>query len=97
MPPAIETAPMPRECPDDGTFPYDGGPRVPVPMPKAAPLGAPPGAGGVDGRPVSLPAAPKKLTYPAYGEQPRERPQRTPFAADRTILIRNDAARPASR
>ena len=93
MPPAAsETAPLPREVPADGTFPYDGGPRPPAPKAVPAPTAAPAGRGKIEGRQVSLPARPKKLTYPAYGEEPRERPQRVPFAADRTLLILNSPA-----
>ena len=80
LPPAQETLPPPAPVPPGGTFPYDGGPRVPMPMPgvEPAPFGVPPR--GVtptvplDGRPVSLQVrsttAPK-WTYPAYGELPR--------------------------
>jgi len=53
--------------PDDQTFPYDGGPRNPAPMPKAEPT---PSAPPVDDHSVSLPAkVAGKLVYPAYGEQ----------------------------
>ncbi len=69
-----------------GTFPYDGGPRSPVPMPN--PEQAPRGIIPIDGRLVSLPteisggttqvgapASPRntvqpRVTYPAYGEEP---------------------------
>jgi hypothetical protein len=66
MPPA-DAGPAPG-----GTYPYDGGPRVPVPMPQMqpAPTNGPgtPATVPSDGRVVSLPAKPAKLTYPAYGE-----------------------------
>jgi hypothetical protein len=67
----LETLPPPMPpAGDDGTFPYDGGPRKPAPMPKAdpAPTGTPTTPLPLDGRAVSLPAKPGKLAYPAYGE-----------------------------
>jgi hypothetical protein len=71
----------------DQTFPYDGGPRQPIPMPKATD-GSPAPSGGapapnvpLDGRTVSVPSQkPAKLTYPAYGDQ-------TP-TQDRTSVVR---------
>lgn len=77
--------------PIDPTFPYDGGPRTPAPMPKADP--APdlkPSAAPLDGRSVSLPSAkaPGKLAYPAYGE-----PMNSPVAPriqDRVIVVKGD-------
>ena len=89
-----EALPVPRPVLEEQTFPYDGGPRqpVPTPMPKVdpaparvpTPLTVPP----QDGRPVSLPApsttVPVKLTYPAYGELPRT----TPFAQDRVVPVK---------
>ena len=68
-------------APEGGeTFPYDGGPRGPVPMPKAEdnPTGVPairpiPAARG-NARVVSLPGPEPttgKWAYPAYGEVPR--------------------------
>jgi hypothetical protein len=55
----------------DGTFPYDGGPDRPVPMPKVEPEGTqlPKQSVPLEGRPVSFPSKPKYV-YPAYGEQP---------------------------
>jgi len=82
-----------RPIPADGTFDYDGGPRLPVPMPKAepAPMNTHPTV-PLDGRPVSLPlrSTPTKYYYPAYGEQPR-----SPVPADRSIPVSVDAARRA--
>jgi hypothetical protein len=52
--------PQPRE-PVPGTFPYDGGPRVPMPMPTPQP--DPSLRKALDARPGSM--------YAAYGEQPR--------------------------
>jgi hypothetical protein len=76
--PDAEALPLPR---DPGTYPYDGGPRAPVPMPRIDNPGdapparlAPPPTVPLDGRPVSLPgpkATPVKYSYPAYGELPR--------------------------
>jgi hypothetical protein len=71
--PSAEALPAPKPLPQpQGTYPYDGGPRVPVPMPKTdpAPMAAPPATVPLEGRSVSLPARPAKLSYPAYGEQP---------------------------
>jgi hypothetical protein len=51
----------------DGTYPYDGGPRVPVPMPH--PDTAPKGKSvEPDGTTVAQIAARPKYMYPAYGE-----------------------------
>jgi hypothetical protein len=75
----------------DPTFPYDGGPRLPVPMPKTNEVGAPPAPTGspapprlpLEGRTVSLPAQQKpQFTYPAYGDKVRDT---TP---DRTTIVR---------
>jgi hypothetical protein len=76
---ADETLPPPRPAPADGTFPYDGGPKNPVPIPKAnsEPASAP--TVPLEGRSVSLPARPAKVTYPAYGETQKQ----TDFARDR--------------
>jgi hypothetical protein len=71
---------LPRQ---PGTFPYDGGPRLPVPMPRIENPGdvpptrlSPTPTVPLDGRPVSLLApqtTPVKYTYPAYGELPRKK------------------------
>ena len=78
--PQTQTLPLPR---DAGTYPYDGGPRAPVPMPRIDnPGDAPPARLSpiptvpLDGRPVSLPApkaTPVKYTFPAYGELSRSK------------------------
>jgi hypothetical protein len=73
------------------TYPYDGGPADPVPMPKAPQTeekkpSAPPMV-PLEGRTVSLPAKPAakpKYTYPAYGEEPG----RTGFAQDRVTVVK---------
>jgi hypothetical protein len=80
------TVPMPSA---DGTYPYDGGPVNPIPLPKKV------GVGTGDGRIVGLPAQQKLTTqvggtgfaYPAYGDANAT----TTFAAGRpsTILIGN--------
>jgi hypothetical protein len=84
----IETAPPPQAIPTDGTFPYDGGPRNPPPMPKAspAPIGAP-GAAVPDGRSVSVPGKPR-YAYPAYGETLKVAPR--PKDRGNVYLIRAD-------
>jgi hypothetical protein len=67
--------PVPRPYPPDGqggTFPYDGGPANPVPLPKNnEPMKLTPG----DGRLVYIPSTPvaafrgsSGFAYPAYGE-----------------------------
>jgi hypothetical protein len=66
-----EALPVPRAAPGDGTYQYDGGPRDPVPMPKAdpAPKGkqdAPPVPGG---RIANLRAKARQIVYRAYGEK----------------------------
>jgi len=70
--PPRETVPPPSGAPDDATYPYDGGPQDPVPMPKGqpAPTGKPPAKGKVaDGPVASLRVAkPSRFAYPAYGE-----------------------------
>jgi len=55
----------------DGTYPYNGGPRSPVPMPKEAPppSAAPPASSApLEGTTVSRVVAKSKYTYLAYGE-----------------------------
>jgi hypothetical protein len=91
--PSLETAPFPGAVPPAGTFPYDGGPRNPPPMPRAEP--APMGAPAVvpsDGRAVSLPLK-AKYSYLAYGETANVAP------ADRTntYLIKANPSRPTGR
>jgi len=80
----------PTPMPNDGTFDYDGGPRAPVPMPKAepVPMNTQPTV-PLEGRPVSLPdRSTPKYTYPAYGEQPRN-----PAPTVRTIPVTTTANR----
>src|SRR5262249_19890098 len=64
----------PAGKPDDKTYPYDGGPNNPVPMPKADPAPNATPQKGVpvpnQGRLVSLPEKQAKYSYAAYGEQP---------------------------
>ena len=60
-----------------GTFPYDGGPSAPVPMPRReaapppqpqpAPMSVPPRLQRED-RMISLPRSTPKYSYPAYGD-----------------------------
>jgi len=83
-------------APGDGTYDYDGGPRIPVPMPMQkvdpAPTKTQPTV-PLDGRPVSLPIQAKpKYSFPAYGEQPRY-----PVEKDETIPVRNDTNRRVQR
>ena len=82
-----------------GTYPYNGGPSNPVPMPQGAQQyqpqqrpapatqPAPQKTVPLEGIPISLPGrtpTAQKYTYPAYGETPG----RTQFAEDRPIVIR---------
>jgi hypothetical protein len=93
--PAPAAAPLPGSPPLNGTFPYDGGPANPVPMPRAepAPTSTPPATVPLEGRVVSLPAKPAKLTYPAYGEQPitRNGPK------DGSLVTKGDSDKKPSR
>lgn len=93
--PAQEKLPQPYTQPmpsADGTYPYDGGPKAPVPLPKDPTIPQyQPGLKVVpasDGRLVSLPGGQQKtatqggFAYPAYGEQM----QATTFASDRSVV-----------
>jgi hypothetical protein len=77
------------------TYPYNGGPQNPVPMPDARPAtpqSAPPRPTvPLEGRAVSLPREQHKYTYPAYGEG------RTSFAEDRVLPVTNPSTQRASR
>jgi hypothetical protein len=77
MPRASGYAPMPPA--QGGTFPYDGGPANPVPMPRPetvpppppgqpAPMGVPPATPKGEDRKISLPGKASKYSYPAYGD-----------------------------
>lgn len=95
MPRADEVQPPPPPAEEDGGFRYNGGPASPVPLPKTEPLpqrGTP--IDPAKGRVVSVPAQPTKFAYPAYGEKTAPA---TGFAQDRTILLKEDAARAARR
>jgi hypothetical protein len=62
------------------TYPYDGGPVVPVPTPQTIPPAVPgvaPTAGSAYNRVVSLPQSGAKYAYPAYGE-PSPAPRSAP-------------------
>jgi hypothetical protein len=79
----------PQVPPQEGIYPYDGGPANPVPLPKVDPL--PQRGNPIDpakGRVVSVPAKPAKFTYQAYGEKPAA--PATVFAQDRTILLKEE-------
>jgi len=85
---AAPQQPMPPLPSGDGTFPYDGGPTIPVPMPRqdAAPAkSAPPATTTL--RLVNTggqPAPPTQFSFPAYGEDNRA----SGFAIDRTAPVR---------
>ncbi len=72
-PPAATQPMAPPVAPDGGTFPYDGGPANPVPLPKADPNAAPPADPMTTATdlPISLkPKAPApQYRYKAYGEK----------------------------
>jgi len=92
-----ETAPEAVPA-DQGTFPYDGGPRTPAPAPQteeAVPASpsrttpaAPPGS-----RLVSLTEVPSHWVYPAYGEKAH----RLPVIENRTMLTRGEPTRLQAR
>jgi hypothetical protein len=69
--PAASQPMAPPVAPGDGTFPYDGGPANPVPLPKADPQAIPPANPTATDLPISL--KPKTATtpykYKAYGEK----------------------------
>jgi hypothetical protein len=85
--PPTQTLPYPRLNGNSPTYPYDGGPQNPVPLPKSGreAIPAPTPTVPLDGRAVSIPARPApKFAYPAYGETPA----RTQFAQERAIVIK---------
>jgi hypothetical protein len=89
-----DVAPRATPYQNDGTFPYDGGPRSPVPMPRAepAPMSTPPPSVPLEGRSVSLPPTKvAKYAYPAYGDQP------TPTNSNGGVLVKNDTTKKAQR
>jgi hypothetical protein len=77
MPTPSGSMPMPPA--QGGTFPYDGGPANPVPMPRPetnppppplpAPMAVPPAAPKGEDLKISLPGKASKYSYPAYGDQ----------------------------
>ncbi len=78
-----------QAVPDNGTYPYDGGPRNPVPAPQAAPTpptGTQQRTVPLEGRSVSLPKPAAKWVYPAYGETTR----RSSPAQERTFLAKSE-------
>jgi hypothetical protein len=83
---------------EEPTYPYDGGPRSPVPLPQttpqqptpAQPMNTPPTL-PLEGRSVSLPVQKTQWAYPAYGEAPRV----TNFAQDRQANTYLTSTRPA--
>jgi len=90
----------PTAAPQDRTFPYDGGPARPVPMPdKPVPMpdGETPSKSGAPKlgpaeRMISIPTAPakKSYSYPAYGEKPKPKDTKP---ADDTIVVQGNKAR----
>src|SRR5262249_20120981 len=64
--PAPDGAPAPAP-PSNGTYPYDGGPQNPVPMPQSKPVQPAPAPGSYL---TGLPARTPRYAYHAYGEKP---------------------------
>ena len=63
-----ETMPYDDAPSSDGTYPYDGGPRVPVPLPRPDPAPKGSKADEPDRTTAARIAARPKYRYPAYGE-----------------------------
>jgi hypothetical protein len=68
----------------NGTYPYDGGPAVPVPLPKGGPdaNSGSPGVKTFDTRSVAIQAKPLKYAYLAYGEKANPEP-----ASNRAVVF----------
>jgi hypothetical protein len=69
--PSVPSTPAPSAEP--GTYPYNGGPKIPVPLPRAEEKEArllPRGPALLEDVVVDLPETTGKWTYPAYGEKP---------------------------
>lgn len=93
--PYIDVNP-PQAPPEVGTYPYDGGPRTPVPNPKETvkpSTGTPQRTVPLEGRSVSLPKPAAKWAFPAYGESAR----RTSSAPDQTVLTRGETKKAPAR
>ncbi len=79
---------------EQGTFPYNGGPGAPVPLPGLEPL--PQKAPAIDpaqGRVVSIPAKLPKYLYSAYGQKPAT----DSAVADRPVLVKDDVIKAVRR
>ncbi len=70
--------------PDATTFPYDGGPRTPLPMPNADPPAVPLPTPMDDKLPATPMKMAGKIVYPAYGE----RTLTAPTLADQTVIVK---------
>jgi hypothetical protein len=70
----------------DGTYPYDGGPAAPIPMPRVLPKPQPPPIPPQEGQTLSTSSAKAKYTYAAYGEEPT----RVKAAQDRSVIVKKD-------
>jgi len=81
-----DVAPSTRVIPN-GTYPYDGGPTSPVPMPSKE---AAPKVPSTE-RFVSIPAA-KKYSYAAYGEKPSAQPA-LPDSDVKTLVVKSATSR----
>jgi len=97
-PDPVRSSPSRPEVADPGTFPYDGGPKDPVPMPRmdedatlrsALPVRLPRPM-IVEDLQVKQPAAAEKTgkwTYPAYGEAPRRSGSTSSGGGDRVLVL----------
>jgi hypothetical protein len=76
-----------KPAPAEGTYPYDGGPANPVPMPQAkpGPKRAVPPTTIPEGRAVAIQSKTKKYQYAAYGEKPT----RPAVTADQTLAAKS--------
>ena len=95
--PIAPRLPLPNQvlpAPADGTFPYDGGPAKPVPMPRpdaSTPPSKSPAAPAIPAeRMVSIPAKKKAPSYPAYGDT-KPTPEK---ADDATIYVNANRSQP---
>jgi hypothetical protein len=83
-----QVLPPPTAGPSDGTFPYDGGPVNPVPLPRSEPSSVPGTSTAAAGNNqlVSLQAGPAKYVYLAYGEKPAGEPRQEKLPVFRVTM-----------
>jgi hypothetical protein len=71
----------------DGSYPYDGGPTTPIPMPRVlpkTPAPQPPPIPPAEGQTLSVTSAKAKYSYAAYGEEP------TRVKQDRSVIVKKN-------